>query len=105
MASEQGHTIVAVDDFVADDKTLYPVRIDILGIDRYHLLRDILDCIVEDHHLSLTGITSRKEDNLARCTIDFNVHSTQELNETVAGISAIDGVELLQAATIDGTDQ
>ena len=101
MASEQGHTIVAVTDFLPDEKTLYPVRIDILGIDRYHLLRDIIDCIVEDHRLSLTGLTSRKEDNIAYCTIDFTVHSVQELNDTIAGISAIDGVEELQAVKID----
>ena len=101
MASEQGHTIVAVTDFLPDEKTLYPVRIDILGIDRYHLLRDIIDCIVEDHRLSLTGLTSRKEDNIAYCTIDFTVHSVQELNDTIAGISVIDGVEELQAVKID----
>ena len=101
MASEQGHTIVAVTDFLPDEKTLYPVRIDILGIDRYHLLRDIIDCIVEDHRLSLTGLTSRKEDNIARCTIDFNVRSFQELNETIEGISAIDGIEEIQAVKID----
>ena len=101
MASEQGHTIVAVSDFVPEEDTLYPVRIDILGIDRYHLLRDIIDCIVEDHRLSLSGLTSRKEDNIAYCTIDFYVHSIQELNETIAGISAIDGIEELQAVKID----
>ena len=101
MASEQGHTIVTAADFVPEENTLYPVRIDIIGIDRYHLLRDIIDCIVEDHRLSLTGLTSRKEDNIARCSIDFKVHSIQELNDAVAGISAIDGVEEFQAVKID----
>ena len=101
MASEQGHTIVAVADFLPEENTLYPVRIDILGIDRYHLLRDIIDCIVEEHRLSLTGLTSRKEDNIAYCTIDFNVHSIQELDETIAGISAIEGIKELQAVKIE----
>ena len=105
MASEQGHAIVAVTDFLPDEKTLYPVRIDILGIDRYHLLRDIIDCIVEDHRLSLTGLTSRKEDNIARCTIDFNVRSIMELNATIEGISAIDGIEEIQAVKIDPESQ
>ena len=46
-ASEKGYSIVAIDDFKASADILYPVRIDITGIDRYHLLKEILNCIVD----------------------------------------------------------
>ena len=92
-ASEKGNTIVVVNDFVADSKRLYPVTIDILGVDRYHLLRDIIDCIVETNHLSLNSLTTSTTDDIATCKISFAVHSSDELRSTVSGIAAIDGVE------------
>ena len=92
-ASEKGSTIVAVDDFVADPSVLYPVRVEIVGIDRYHLLQDILDCIVERHKLSMSGLTTRTEDDIVTCTIEFSVHSADELKQAVSGIRTIEGVE------------
>ena len=93
IASERGNAIVAIDDFVPDPDTLYPVTIDIIGVDRYHLLRDIIDCIVEEHHLSMTALRTATQDDIVTCTIDFGVHSAVELNATLSGISAIQGVE------------
>lgn len=93
IASEKGNTIVSVDDFAPMSDRLYPVRIEILGIDRYHLLRDIIDCIVENHHLSMTGLTTQTRDHIASCTIDFSVHSANELQETISAIQSIQGVE------------
>ncbi len=93
IASERGNTIVAIDDFKADPNTLYPVSIDILGVDRYHLLRDIIDCIVEVHHLSMTSLCTETKDDIVSCKIGFAVHSAGELDETLSGISAIEGVE------------
>lgn len=94
-ASEKGNTIVAVDDFVAQQGVLYPVKVEIVGIDRYHLLQDILDCIVGDCHLSMNGLTSTTKDNIATCTIDFAVHSASERDSVIGKISHIDGVEEL----------
>lgn len=93
IASEKGNTIVSVDDFAPMKDRLYPVRIEILGIDRYHLLRDIIDCIVENHHLSMTGLTTQTRDHIASCDIEFSVHSTNELQETILAIQSIPGVE------------
>ena len=98
-ASEKGNTIVAVEDFVANPSVLYPVKVEIVGIDRYHLLQDILDCIVGQHKLSMTGLTTRTKDDIVSCTIDFAVHSADELNQTLAGIRAIDGVEEVNGFT------
>ena len=92
-ASEKGNTIVAIDDFKASPDILYPVRIDITGIDRYHLLKEILNCIVDNHKLSLNHLTTETIDNIVKCSILFSVHSAYEVNEATTSISAIEGVE------------
>lgn len=91
-ACENGSKIVAV-EFPAEAGRLYPVKLQISGIDRYHLLQDILDCIVEDFHLSLSGLNTQTKNHIVSCTIDFAVHSATELDGAVAKIMAIEGVE------------
>ena len=93
MASEKGNTIITVDDFVADPDVLYPVRVEIVGIDRYHLLQDILDCIVERHKLSMHGLSTHTEDDIVTCSIEFTVRSADELTQALNAIRAIKGVE------------
>ena len=92
MASQQGDSIVAV-NFEEDPEFLYPVRLMIRGIDRYHLLSDLVDCITERQHLSMTELSTNTIDNIAECTIDFAIHSVKELNETIESINAIDGID------------
>ena len=93
IASEKGHTIVAVNDFNADENILYPVQIKVIAIDRYHLLSDIINCIVENRKLSMASLSTTNQDEIASCTISFSVHSATELNATISEISAIKGVE------------
>ncbi|MGM9787136.1 MAG: HD domain-containing protein [Candidatus Cryptobacteroides sp.] len=93
IASEMGNTIVSIDDFFADPAILYPVRIIITGVDRYHLLRDIIDCIVEQHKLSMTSLSTNTVDDIATCNIEFAVHSATELKDAISSICAIEGVE------------
>lgn len=93
IASEKGKTIVAVDDFEPSPNVLYPIRIHILGIDRHHLLQDILDCIVGQHNLSISSLSTETRDNLVNCSVVFYVHSAQEYEDTVSHIAAIDVVE------------
>lgn len=93
MASENGNSIVAIEDFCPCPDCLYPVRIDITGIDRYHLLQDILDCIVEKHQLPISCLSTVTKDNIVTCNIQFSVHSGDEFKEIVALIKAIDNVE------------
>ena len=92
MASQQGDSIVAV-NFEEDPEFLYPVRLMIRGIDRYHLLSDLVDSITERQHLSMTEHSTNTIDNIAECTIDFAIHSVKELNETIESINAIDGID------------
>lgn len=98
-ASEQGNRIVAV-DFKPEDDKLYPVSIRITGIDRYHLLQDILDCIVEGFHLSMSALASDTKDHIFSGTITFAVHSATERDAAVSKIAAIDGVEEVNVVKI-----
>lgn len=92
-ASEKGNTIVTVDDFKTSANILYPVSIEITGIDRFHLLKEIITCIVDNHQLSMSRLCTETTDNIVRCSIDFSVHSADELKETISNITAIEGVE------------
>lgn len=92
LASERGDDIVAV-DFEEDKDFLYPVRIDIRAIDRYHLLVDLIDCITNRLQLSLTHIVTKENDEIVDCSMEFQVHSSAEMHEAIAGISQISGVD------------
>ena len=95
LASENGNSLVSV-AFEPDPMRLYPVRIRIVAIDRYHLLRDIIDCFVERQHLSMNKLSTHTEDEIVECIIDFPVHSVDELHLTMESISDIDGVDEVQ---------
>ena len=92
LASQRGDDIVAV-NFEEDKEFMYPVKIDIVVIDRYHLLVDLVDCITNKLQLSLTRISTESKDAIGYCSMEFSVHSSAELQEVIASISQIDGVE------------
>lgn len=100
MASQQGDSILAV-EFKEEDRFLYPVRIQMRGVDRYHLLSDLVDCITENLHLSIARLSTETVDRIAVCTIDFSVHSAGELSAAIKSISAIDGVDEVHRVEID----
>ena len=92
LASQRGDDIIAV-NFEEDREFLYPVKIDIVVIDRNHLLIDIIDCITNKLQLSLTRISTESRDAIGYCSMEFMVHSAAELQEVITTISQIDGVE------------
>ena len=98
LASENGNSIVSV-AFNLDDSKRFPVTIKIVAIDRYHLLRDIIDCFVERQHLSMTQLSTHTEDEIVTCIIDFPVRSVDELHLTMESISAIPGVDEVRRIT------
>ena len=95
LASENGDSIVAV-KFEPSDALTYKVRIKITAIDRYHLLRDIIDCFVERQHLSMNNLETSTKEQIVTCIIDFPVHSADELQDTMESISVIPGVDEVQ---------
>lgn len=92
MASRQGDSIVAV-NFEADDRFLYPVRIQIRGVDRYHILSDVVECITDKLKLSIDCLHTETIDRIVECYIDFKVHSREELDNIITLIDSIDGID------------
>ena len=100
LASQHGDSIVAV-NFEDECICLYPVRISVRAIDRYHLLSDLVDCITEKLKLSMIGLRTETTDHIGVCTIDFEVHSMNELQTAMDSIAAIDGVDEVQRIDIE----
>lgn len=100
LASQHGDSIVAV-NFDDECSCLYPVRISVRAIDRYHLLSDLVDCITEKLHLSMLALKTETADNIGVCTIDFAVHSMNELQIAMDSIGAIEGVDEVQRIDIE----
>ena len=95
LASKQGDSIVSV-PFVENEDLSYPVRIMVSAIDRYHLLLDLLDCITNKLKLNMHSLSTKTEDNIVTCVIDFHVHSMSELQEimnTIAQVEEVDEVK------------
>ncbi|MBR4299262.1 MAG: bifunctional (p)ppGpp synthetase/guanosine-3',5'-bis(diphosphate) 3'-pyrophosphohydrolase [Bacteroidales bacterium] len=100
MASQLGDSIVDV-AFEENPDFLYPVRISVRAIDRYHLLSDLVDCITEKLHLSMLGLRTETIDHIGVCTIDFAVHSMNELQTAMHSIASIPGVDEVQRIDIE----
>ena len=92
LAAQHGDSIISI-NFEENEAFLYPVRIRIKGIDRYHLMSDLIDCITDKLHLSMMGLATENIDRIAICTIDFAVHSLEELQAAMHSISHIDGID------------
>lgn len=97
-ASKQGDTIVAV-DFKENEQFLFPVRICIRGIDRHHLLSDVVACITEQQNLSISKLHTVTQDRIVETTVDFEVHSSSELKQAIENIRRIKNVD--EVARID----
>lgn len=97
-ASKQGDTIVAV-DFKENELFLFPVRVCIRGIDRHHLLNDVVACITEQQNLSISELHTITQDRIVETTVDFEVHSSNELKQAIENIRRIKNVD--EVARID----
>ena len=91
-ASQQGDSILSV-DYKESPEALYPVSIQILAIDRFHLLSDMINCIANELNLSICSLGTNTLDCIVNCTITFSVHSFGELQTIISHIAAIDGVD------------
>lgn len=92
LASQHGDDIIPV-NFEEDSDFLYPVKINITAVDRYHLLIDVVECITNKLKLSLSHIATECTDEIVTCSATFFVHSSAELQEVISNISDIDGVD------------
>ena len=102
LASEEGDSIVNdLTTFAESENLLYPVRIRIRGIDRYHLLSDLIYCITEQLQLSMNGLSTETADHIGICNIDFSIHSSSELETALRSIEAIEGVDEVSRIDIE----
>ena len=92
LASQHGDSITSV-NFEENPAFLYPVRIRVRGIDRYHLMSDLIDCITDKLHLTMSSLATENIDRIAICNIDFSVHSLSELQMVMESIGRIDGID------------
>lgn len=91
-ASQSGDSVTDV-EFLPSPSKLYPVSLHIRAIDRFHLLSDLTDCITNQLKLTMTGINTSVEDEIVDCSIDFSVHSADELQTVIQSLNCIEGVD------------
>lgn len=91
IAARNGESIVEVDFAVTS--ALFPVRIQILAVDRHNLLTNLISVISQELHLSITNLTTTTCDEIVNCFIDFSVHSAGELSAIISHLSQIENVE------------
>lgn len=80
-------------DYQGQADKVYPVSIQIQAVDRYHLLSYIINCITTELSLSIDVLKTNTVDCIVDCSIDFGVHSYNELQIAISHISAINCVE------------
>lgn len=91
-ASVKGDSIVPV-HFRENPEILYPAKLRILGVDRVHMLSDLIECISNKMRLGIKGIETDTCDNLFEVIISLSVHSFVELQRIIGEIYAIPGVD------------
>lgn len=92
LSSKFGDSIVAV-EFDPSENVLYPANIVVHAVDRQHLLSDLIDSISNKYRLSINSLHTVTEDEIVTCTVNFYVHSHEELQTIVESISSIPDVD------------
>ncbi|MFI3293593.1 MAG: HD domain-containing protein [Rikenellaceae bacterium] len=98
LSSQRGDKIVGVE--FNEGATLYPVSLSIVGIDRYHLLSDLVDVVTNELKLSIVNLTTTTIDEIVNCTINFAVHSAEELDRAINHLRSIENIEEVRRVKI-----
>lgn len=93
LVSQFGDNIVAADDFKENSDTLYPASLTLKAVDRKHLLSDIIETISNQLRLSILSLDTTTVDEIVTTTINFTIHSYQELRTIVQNIQSIPDVD------------
>ncbi len=92
LASRFGDSIIPV-EYRSESYVLYPATITLKAVDRQHLLSDIIDSISNKLHLSINDLHTSTEDEIVTTSINFFVHSYNELQMIVQSILNIPDVD------------
>lgn len=98
-ASEHGEDIIDA-SFEANEKLLYPVSLEMRGVDRYHLLSDLVEGIADKQGLCMNRLSIHTEDRIVGCQVDFMVHSVTELNAIIAYLKKIPGIDEVKLCSL-----
>lgn len=93
LVSQFGDNIVAADDFKENSDILYPASLTLKAVDRKHLLSDIIETISNQLHLPILSLNTNTVDEIVTTTINFTIHSYQELRTIVQNIQNIPDVD------------
>ncbi|MDE6843485.1 MAG: bifunctional (p)ppGpp synthetase/guanosine-3',5'-bis(diphosphate) 3'-pyrophosphohydrolase, partial [Muribaculaceae bacterium] len=94
LASQYGDSIKSVD--FHSDETLYPITVEIVAIDRSHLLIDLVDQISNNLNLSIGSINTTTTDSISKIILSLGVHSFQEMQKILTHIGLIKSVETVK---------
>ena len=97
LSSKRGDTIVAV-EFKEHTDVHYLVSVIIKGVDRYHLLMDIVETITCHLNCNIGEIHTNVVDHIAEVTISFYVHGVKELVAATKAIYSVKGVDEVRQA-------
>ena len=99
LSSKVGDNIVSVD--FEPDQTLYPVKFEILCIDRAHMIIDLVECISNKLNLSIYSINTETTDAIVTINLILGVHGYEELQTIIAHIREIPDVDEVQVTSIE----
>ena len=77
-------------------KMLFDATIEIRGIDRHGLLRDVADVISGQRNIDMRKLVISGEEGVFDGTIDLRVHDRNETQEIVDKLKDIDGIHEVQ---------
>ncbi|MDE5662988.1 MAG: HD domain-containing protein [Muribaculaceae bacterium] len=98
LASQDGDSIVAV-DYKPNDTT-YPVELEVICIDRRHMVIDVMDCISNHLNLNVSSLNTTTTDSIVSMKIRLGVHSFDEIKTIISAISVIPDVEEVKSETL-----
>ena len=91
LASKHGDLVVIPD--LQDYGSTFTVRISLRGLDRVGLLNEISQYISFTMGMNMTALTLGSKDGVFEGTIDLQVHSRENLEAMLKGLSEIDGIQ------------
>ena len=91
-ATQHGDSITRV-EFKENGEILYPATLKIRGVDRVHMLSEMVETISGKMRLNILAIHNTTEDFIFTLTITIHVHSWDELQRIIAEIYDIKGVD------------
>lgn len=73
--------------------TSYPSTLNIIGMDRFGLLRDIVQVITGEFSINIKGVHSNSHDGIFECSIGLYISDINNLKALMTKINKVNGIE------------